>query len=213
MPSVVRQPPPDTATHHHVHDFHQIVIGLRGQAELEIEGLEGEIPGLSGCIVPTNHVLYYAGMGNNQQLILDLPAPALTGFHHELSHLFDAPRFFSLNDPLKRYLDFLLHELASSPHSTNGNQGDRLAATLLGWPMALNPANVSGWTCTVSTITATSSAPSSVYSPSAARGSRAPAQGRRTALPAALRRRKDHHHQHRSTRQQRNIVVTWHRTG
>jgi AraC-like DNA-binding protein len=79
-------------------------------------------------------VHYYAGRGNNQQLILDLPtqAPSLTGFHHELSHLFDAPRFFTLDEPLKRYLDFLLHELSSSLHGASGNQSDRLAATLLG---------------------------------------------------------------------------------
>ncbi|HSP58506.1 MAG TPA: AraC family transcriptional regulator [Halomonas sp.] len=134
MPSVIRQIPLDTATHHHAHDFHQIVIGLRGQAEFEIEGLGGEISALSGCIVPANHVHYYAGMGNNQQLILDMPTqtPALTGFHHELSPLFDAPRFFTLDDPLKRYLDFLLHELSSSGLSMASNQSDRLAATLLG---------------------------------------------------------------------------------
>ncbi|SFU86158.1 AraC family transcriptional regulator [Halomonas korlensis] len=134
MPSVIRKIPLDTATHHHAHDYHQIVIGLRGQAEFEIEGLGGEISALSGCIVPANHVHYYAGMGNNQQLILDLPAqaPALTGFQHELSHLFDAPRFFTLDDPLRRYLDFLLHELSSLAMRTDNHQSDRLAATLLG---------------------------------------------------------------------------------
>ncbi len=38
MTSAIRQIPLDTATHHHSHDFHQIVIGLKGQAEFEIEG-------------------------------------------------------------------------------------------------------------------------------------------------------------------------------
>lgn len=134
MPSVIRQIPLDTATHHHAHDFHQIVIGLQGQAEFEIEGLGGEISAFSGCTVPADHVHYYAGMGNNQQLIFDLPAqaPALTGFHHGLSHLFDSPRFFTLDDPLKRYLDFLLHELSSSVMNADNHQSDRLAATLLG---------------------------------------------------------------------------------
>ncbi|PXX99693.1 helix-turn-helix transcriptional regulator [Halomonas sp. LBP4] len=134
MPSFIRQIPLDTATQHHDHDFHQVVIGLRGQAEFEIEGLGGSITALSGCIVPANHVHYYAGTGDNRQLILDLPAqaPSLTGFHHELARLFDAPRFFTLDDPLRRYLDFLLHELAVSPASATATQGDRLAATLLG---------------------------------------------------------------------------------
>lgn len=135
MSSAIRQIPLDTATQHHAHDFHQIVIGLRGQAEFEIEGLGGAISALSGCIVPANHVHYYVGQGDNRQLILDLPAdaPSLTGYHHELVRLFDAPRFFELDDPLKRYLDFLLHELASSPADCHDPlQSDRLAATLLG---------------------------------------------------------------------------------
>lgn len=135
MPSVIRQIPLDTATQHHAHDFHQIVIGLQGKAEFEIEGLGGAISALSGCIVPANHVHYYVGQGENRQLILDLPAdaPSLTGYHHELSRLFDAPRFFALDDPLKRYLDFLLHELAITQAGMQAPaQSDRLAATLLG---------------------------------------------------------------------------------
>lgn len=116
MPSVIRQIPLDTATRHHAHDYHQIVIGLQGRAEFEIEGLGGAISALSGCIVPANHVHYYAGTGDNRQLILDLPAhsPALSGPHQELASLFDAPRFFTLDDPLRHYLRFLLLELERS---------------------------------------------------------------------------------------------------
>ncbi|ERS89003.1 AraC family transcriptional regulator [Halomonas sp. PBN3] len=132
MQSVIRQIPLDTATRHHAHDYHQIVIGLQGRAEFEIEGLGGAISALSGCIVPANHVHYYAGTGDNRQLILDLPAhsPALSGPHQELASLFDAPRFFTLDDPLRHYLRFLLLELERS--GGDGHQGDRLAATLLG---------------------------------------------------------------------------------
>ncbi len=134
MSSAIRQIPLDTATRHHAHDFHQIVIGLHGKADFEIEGLGGSISALSGCIVPSNHMHYYAGTGDNRQLILDLPtqAPTLTGFHHELARLFDAPRFFTLDDPLKRYLDFLLLELDAAPGHPDAAQDDRLAATLLG---------------------------------------------------------------------------------
>src|SRR5690554_7700559 len=109
MSSVIRQIPLATSTQHHAHDFHQIVIGLQVRAEFEIEGLGGVISAFSGCIVPTNHVHYYMGQGKNHQLILDLPTDtaALTGHHHELARLFDAPRFFALDEPLKRYLEFL----------------------------------------------------------------------------------------------------------
>jgi hypothetical protein len=41
MPSTIRQIPLASATHHHTHDFHQIVITLCGSSEFEIEGLGG----------------------------------------------------------------------------------------------------------------------------------------------------------------------------
>jgi len=134
MSSVIRQTPLATSTQHHAHDFHQIVIGLEGRAEFEIEGLGGVISAFSGCIVPTNHVHYYMGQEENCQLILDLPTDtaALTGHHHELSQLFDAPRFFALDESLKRYLEFLLLEQASHGGGLDAAQSDRLAATFLG---------------------------------------------------------------------------------
>lgn len=136
MTSAIRQIPLDTAIHHHAHDYHQIVIGLDGRAEFEIEGLGGSISALSGCIVPANHLHYYAGTGDNHQLILDLPQDALslTGHQHELARLFDAPRFFDLDASLARYLDFVLHELRllASEGALSGLQQERLATTLLG---------------------------------------------------------------------------------
>lgn len=137
MPSVIRLIPLDNTTKHHDHDYHQIVIGLDGHAEFEIEGLGGSIAALSGCIVPANHVHYYEGIGENRQLILDLPAdaPALTGPHYEFSRLFDAPRFFALDEPLRMYLNFLTQELCQPHHQgpqQHQGQGDLLAATFLG---------------------------------------------------------------------------------
>ena len=134
MSSVIRQIPLELSTQHHAHEFHQIVIGLRGRAEFEIEGLGGEISAFSGCIVPTNHMHYYVGQGENRQLILDLPTDAscVTGHHHELSRLFDAPRFFALDQPLKHFLEFLILEQESRKEGLSAAQSDRLAATFLG---------------------------------------------------------------------------------
>tara|TARA_R110002020_G_scaffold353399_1_gene566368 strand:- start:908 stop:1741 length:834 start_codon:yes stop_codon:yes gene_type:complete len=135
MPSTIRQIPLASATHHHTHDFHQIVITLCGSSEFEIEGLGGRVNAFSGCIVPANHEHYYSGYGHNRQLIFDLPedAPALTGENRELVALFDAPRFFGLDNALRHYLEFMQSELAQGfDTSTNSFQQDRLAATLLG---------------------------------------------------------------------------------
>lgn len=134
MSSAIRQIPLETAIRHHAHDFHQIVIGLEGHAEFEIEGLGGTISALSGCIVPSNHVHYYAGSRSNRQLIFDLPreSACFTGCHRDTICLFDAPRFFDLDEPLRRYLEFLLLELNHAPGSPGPGQQERLAGTLLG---------------------------------------------------------------------------------
>jgi AraC-like DNA-binding protein len=135
MPSTIRQIPLASATHHHTHDFHQIVITLCGSSEFEIEGLGGRVNAFSGCIVPANHEHYYSGNGHNRQLILDLPddAPALTGENLELVALFDAPRFFGLDNALRHYLAFMESEFAQGfDTAANSFQQDRLAATLLG---------------------------------------------------------------------------------
>ncbi|MDM7480937.1 MAG: AraC family transcriptional regulator [Halomonas sp.] len=135
MPSTIRQIPLESATRHHAHDFHQIVITLCGSSEFEIEWLGGRVNAFSGCIVPANHEHYYSGSGHNRQLILDLPedAPALTGEHRELVALFDAPRFFALDSALRHYLTFVESELARGfDNSATSFQQDRLAATLLG---------------------------------------------------------------------------------
>lgn len=139
MSSAIRLTPLDNTIKHHAHDFHQIVIGLDGHADFEIEGLGGRIAALSGCIVPANYLHYYEGIGTNRQLIFDLPdnAPALTGSHRVHARLFDAPRFFALDAPLRVYLRFLVREL-SQPQPA---PGDLLAATFLGCLNARMPHN------------------------------------------------------------------------
>ncbi|MCI0510659.1 AraC family transcriptional regulator [Chromohalobacter marismortui] len=129
MSTSIRLTPLDNTVKHHDHAFHQIVIGLAGHAEFEIEGLGGSIAPLSGCIVPINHVHYYEGIGDNRQLILDLPddSPSLTGSHRELASLFDAPRYFTLDDPLRNYLNFVVQEMSQPRHA----DGELLATTFL----------------------------------------------------------------------------------
>ncbi|SHE28574.1 Helix-turn-helix domain-containing protein [Modicisalibacter ilicicola DSM 19980] len=130
MNSVIRLTPLDNTTRHHAHAYHQIVVSLDGHAEFEIEGLGGRIAPLNGCVVPADHVHYYEGIGPNRQLIFDLPddAPAVSGNHRELARLFDAPRFFALDDSLRTYLDFLVAEVGQPRHAP----GELLTTTFLG---------------------------------------------------------------------------------
>ncbi|WP_227370195.1 AraC family transcriptional regulator [Halomonas sp. M20] len=130
MTNAIRLIPLDNAIKHHAHSYHQIVIGLEGHARFEIEGLKGRIAPLSGCIVPANHTHYYTGLGTNRQLIFDLSTdvPTLSGDHRALVQLFDAPRFFTLDESLQAYLRFLTMEM-EQPHSA---PSELLATTFLG---------------------------------------------------------------------------------
>ncbi|MDN6180583.1 MAG: AraC family transcriptional regulator [Halomonas subglaciescola] len=135
MRSTLRALPLDTATRHHAHAFHQIVITLCGTARFEIEGLGGRLDAYAGCIVPANCEHYYSGDAHNRQLILDLPpeAPALCGEHRELAALFDAPRFFTLDSALRHYMAFVESELGRTlPPGSDSLRDDRLAVAFLG---------------------------------------------------------------------------------
>jgi len=129
MTDTIRLAPLDNAIQHHHHDYHQIVIGLSGYAEFEIAGEGGVVAPLSGCLVPANIEHYYEGVGDNRQLIIDLPddAPALTGMHRQLRALFDRPGYFSIDESLQHYLQFLIQEMTQARHAP----GDLLVTTLL----------------------------------------------------------------------------------
>lgn len=62
-------------------------------------------------------------------MIIDLPddASALTGMNRRLRALFDRPGYFSLDESLQHYLQFLINEMGQASHAP----GDLLVATLL----------------------------------------------------------------------------------
>lgn len=129
MTDIIRLTPLDNAIQHHHHDYHQIVIGLSGYAEFEIAGQGGVVAPLSGCLVPANIEHYYEGIGDNRQLIIDLPddASPLTGVNRPSRALFDRPGYFSLDESLQHYLQFLINEMSQADHAP----GDLLVTTLL----------------------------------------------------------------------------------
>ena len=60
-----------------VHDFHQIVLGLDGSMVMAVDGIERQIDRRSAWLVPAGSRHDYAGIGENRQLVLDLPATSL----------------------------------------------------------------------------------------------------------------------------------------
>jgi AraC-like DNA-binding protein len=60
-----------------VHDFHQIVLGLDGSMVMAVDGVAREIDSTSAWLIPAGARHDYSGVGENRQLVLDLPAASL----------------------------------------------------------------------------------------------------------------------------------------
>src|SRR6185437_4552934 len=60
-----------------VHDFHQVVLGLDGAMVMAVDGVAQEIDSGSAWLIPAGARHEYAGLGENRQLVLDLPAASL----------------------------------------------------------------------------------------------------------------------------------------
>jgi AraC-like DNA-binding protein len=60
-----------------VHDFHQVVLGLDGAMVMAVDGVAQQIDSGSAWLIPAGARHDYAGVGENRQLVLDLPAASL----------------------------------------------------------------------------------------------------------------------------------------
>jgi AraC-like DNA-binding protein len=88
-----------------LHDFHQIVLGFDGAMEMTVDGIGACIDFRSAWLVPAGARHDYAGIGENRQLVLDLPAASLA----VPARLFDAPRAV----PIDRTFTELVRQIAA----------------------------------------------------------------------------------------------------
>ena len=88
----VREPPPDALPHgtpfvptialqrydtleaSDVHDFHQIVLGIDGAMVMAVDGVSQRLDRHGAWLVPAGARHDYAGLGENRQLVLNLPS-------------------------------------------------------------------------------------------------------------------------------------------
>lgn len=115
-------------THHHSH--HQLVFGLRGRAEFELEGPGGhEVNPWVGCLVPSEYSHAFQGVGDNRMLIVNVEpsSPAVSLLHPQLfDQLFDHPRYVDLDMDFVRLLRMVGGEVTRAPDD------DWLAGHLIG---------------------------------------------------------------------------------
>jgi AraC-like DNA-binding protein len=110
-----------------VHDFHQIVLGLDGSMEMVVDGVGQCIDARSAWLVPAGARHEYAGIGENRQLVLDVPPASLA----VPERLFDHARAVALDAALTA----LVRHVAAN--TAGGSQpGDALAARRFGWDAA-----------------------------------------------------------------------------
>ncbi|WP_321909776.1 AraC family transcriptional regulator [Paraburkholderia sp. J11-2] len=79
-----------------LHDFHQIVLGLDGEMEMTVNGQGERIDSCSAWLIPAGARHDYVGIGDNRQLVLDLPAATLA----VPERLFDKARAVRLDPAL-----------------------------------------------------------------------------------------------------------------
>ncbi|MFM0505403.1 helix-turn-helix domain-containing protein [Paraburkholderia caffeinilytica] len=109
-----------------VHDFHQVVLGLDGAMVMAVNGVGHQINAGSAWLIPAGARHDYAGIGENRQLVLDLPATSLA----VPERLFDRARAVTVDASLTQ----LVHRIAA--HATGGAQGDHLDSRRFQWNAA-----------------------------------------------------------------------------
>lgn len=92
------------------HDFHQLLVGLDGAVDIEVEGRGGRIQAGSVCIIPAGAVHHYLALGlHNHCLTLNLDNADL---FPEEKPLFDRIQFRQLSS-IQRDPNALIHHFSS----------------------------------------------------------------------------------------------------
>ncbi|HDR8998514.1 AraC family transcriptional regulator [Burkholderia vietnamiensis] len=102
----------DTCEASDVHDFHQVVLGVDGAMVMAVDGVGRRIDRHAAWLIPAGARHEYAGLGENRQLVLDLPAASLA----LPQRLFDRARAVSI-DPA---LTSLVAQLATAAAQLDG---------------------------------------------------------------------------------------------
>jgi AraC-like DNA-binding protein len=89
-----------------VHDFHQVVLGLDGAMVMAVNGVAQRLDANTAWLIPAGARHDYAGVGENRQLVLDLPATSLA----VPERLFDRARAVSVEGSLAQ----LVHRIAAA---------------------------------------------------------------------------------------------------
>lgn len=102
---------------HHNHGYNQIVIGLSGQTEFDIEGAGNLVCPGQGCLVTADSEHAFSGIGNNEILVLNVPTEQLQPAYAEdsVARLFEQSSYFHLDRQAQNLIQMLTAEMMAHP--------------------------------------------------------------------------------------------------
>ncbi|MDX1800528.1 MAG: AraC family transcriptional regulator [Marinobacter sp.] len=109
------------AAHQHHHEHHQLVVGVRGEAEMSVDGLGSRLDTWKACLVPTDAQHDYCGDSSNYVLVIDLDPylPMLNNPVHDdyelMAPLFERPRIMDMDNRLQNLVQICASEFTRSP--------------------------------------------------------------------------------------------------
>ncbi|HLT13630.1 MAG TPA: AraC family transcriptional regulator [Marinobacter sp.] len=122
-------------SHQHHHEHHQVVVGVRGAAELSIDGVGSYLDTWKACLVPTEAKHDYCGDQQNHVLVINLDplSPVLDSPAHadyeRMARIFEKPRTVQMDHRLQGLVQFAAGEFDRSPD--NDALHRHLAASIL----------------------------------------------------------------------------------
>lgn len=102
---------------HHNHGYNQVVIGISGQTEFDIEGYGNLVCPGQGCLVTADSEHAFSGLGRNEILVLNIPVdqvhPSYAG--DRMMRLFEQSSYFHLDTQAQNLIQALTAEMAAHP--------------------------------------------------------------------------------------------------
>ncbi|MBN3791639.1 AraC family transcriptional regulator [Burkholderia sp. Ac-20353] len=118
-----------------VHDFHQVVLGVDGAMVMAVDGVGQRIDRHAAWLIPAGSRHDYAGLGDNRQLVLDLPAASLA----VPQRLFDTARAVSIDPGLTELVARFAAAVSGQPGGLAGesaSDAQRAAVRRFQWQAA-----------------------------------------------------------------------------
>ncbi|MGF1728550.1 helix-turn-helix domain-containing protein [Photobacterium kasasachensis] len=102
---------------HHNHGYNQVVIGLSGQTEFDIEGYGNLVCSGQGCLVTADSEHAFSGIGKNEILVLNVPVDQLHPSYTQdrMDRLFDQSSYFHLDSQAQNLIQALTAEMTAHP--------------------------------------------------------------------------------------------------